>query len=191
MQLSFVFNRTKNFFLNPKPEWQTIQSETHTRETVLKNYAIPIITFMVICSILGSFMMVSKFWYTCVKAIGLFAFTYAGLYISAIIINEVTSSFNARKDLNTTFKLVIYSSTASFFMSALVLLWPPLALFSVFGLYSVYLYWIGASVLLDIPKDDKLGFVVVSCLIITGIYTILWLILEGILFTVFAVSILK
>lgn len=191
MNLSFVINRAKNFLLNAKPEWQTIKTEISTKESILKGYAVPLIIFMTLGSILGSIFMVSKFWYTFVKAAGIFTFSYVGLYISAVIINEVTTSFNAKKDIDTTFKLLIYSSTASFLIAAMVLLWPPLSLLAVFGFYSVYLYWIGATILLEIPKDDKLGFVVVSTLIITGVFSILWLILEGILLTVFSVSILK
>lgn len=191
MKLSFVFNRTKNLFLNSKTEWQAILKETHSKELILKNYAIPLILILVICSFFGSIFMVSKFWYAMLKAIGLFASAYVGTYMSAVIINEITSSFNIPKNLDTIFALVVYSSTASIVMSSLVLLWPPLALLSVFGLYSVYLYWTGSSVLLNISKDDKLSFVVISCLIVIGVFTILWLILGGILTTVFEVSILK
>lgn len=194
MNFNFVSNRIRNFLLSPKSEWQTIKSESDTKKIVLRKYAVPLILFMTICSMAGSIFFAgdvlgSRFWYMVIKAAGIFVFSYLGLYISALIINEVTVSFNVRKDLDTTFKLLIYSSTATFLVSALVLLWPPLQLLSVFGFYSLYLYWFGSTIILDIQKDDKLGFVVVSALIITGVYTILWLILEGILQTVFAISV--
>jgi hypothetical protein len=190
MKLNFVFNRAKNLIINPKAEWTIIQSELHSRNTIVNNYAVPLIALMSICSILGSLIMVSNLWYALLQSICIFVFAYIGIHISAVIINELTTSFNSKKDIDTTYKLVIYSFTACYFMLALALLWPPLSMLAVFSLFSIYLFWEGSTILLQTPEDNKTGFVVVSSLIIIGIYTILYLILKGILTSIFTVNFL-
>ncbi len=190
MNFKFVFNRARNLIVSPKTEWTVIQSETQGKEAVVKSYAIPLILIMALCSILGSIIMVSNFGYAIIKALGIFGFTYAGMYVSAIIINELTTSFNSKKDIDTTFRLVVYSFTGYFIIMAIVLLLPPLSMLSVFGLFSVYLFWEGSTILLGTPEDNKVGFVVVSALVIAGVYAILYLILGGILTSVFAAKFL-
>ena len=190
MNFNIVFNRARNLIVGPKAEWNVIQTELLGKDAIVKGYAVPLIMIMALCSIVGSIITVSNIGYAIIKALGIFGFTYAGMYISAIIINELTTSFNSKKDLDTTFKLVVYSFTAYFIISALVFLWPPLGMLYVFGLFSVYLFWEGTTILLGTPEDNKVGFVVVSALVIGGIFAILYLILGGILTTVFAVKFL-
>ena len=190
MNFNIVFNRARNLIVSPKAEWNVIQTELLGKDAIVKGYAVPLIMIMALCSIVGSIITVSNIGYAIIKALGIFGFTYAGMYISAIIINELTTSFNSKKDLDTTFKLVVYSFTAYFIISALVFLWPPLGMLYVFGLFSVYLFWEGTTILLGTPEDNKIGFVVVSALVIAGIFAILYLILGGILTTVFAVKFL-
>jgi len=186
MKFNVIFSRARNLIINPKTEWVQIQSEMETKDMVVKNYAVPFILLMTVCSVLGSVIMVSNFGYAIVKAIGIFGFTYAGMYVSALIINELTTSFNSKKNIDTTFKLVVYSYTAYFIVLSIVYLFPPLSLLSVFGLFSVYLFWEGSTILLETPEDNKIGFVVVSSLVIAGVFTLLHFILEGILTALFA-----
>jgi hypothetical protein len=100
-----------------------------------------------------------------------------GTYLSAKIINELTTSFNSKKDLDVTFNSVIYSLTAFYiFMSIAYLL--PVSFYQIrfFGFYSVYLFWLGAGSLHNTPTDNKVGFAFVSSLIVLGIYYLLTLI---------------
>jgi len=188
MNLNSVFNRARNIIVNPKTEWLVIQSETFNKKAIIKGYAVPLIIIMSVCSVLGSVIMESNVAFAIIKAIGIFGFTYAGIYVSAVIINELTTSFNSKKDLDTTFRLVVYSFTAYFIMSAIAFLWPPLSMLSVFGLFSIYLFWEGTTILLDTPEDNKVGFVVVSAVVIVGVFTMLFLILSKILLTIFSLG---
>lgn len=190
MNLTFVFNRVRNLIVNPKAEWAVIQTESLSKDAVVKTYAVPLILIMAACSIVGSIITVSNLGYAILKALGIFGFTYIGIFVSARIIHELTTSFNSKKDLDTTFRLVVYSFTAYFIISALVNLWPPLGMLNVFGLFSLYLFWVGTPILLETPEDNRVGFVVVSALVIAGVFAILYLILEGILTSIFALKFL-
>jgi len=179
MNLNFVINRAKDIIVNPKAEWIVILAETKTKNTIVKEYALPMVAIMAICAFFGSLMMKGSLAGALVMGGVLFVFTFIGIYVSAYIINELTTSFNSRKDIHTTFKLVVYSFTAYFATSAITLLWPPLGLLSAFGLYSIYLFWEGTTILLQTPEDNKMGFVAVSSLIIIGVYAILNLMMNG------------
>ena len=180
MNLNFVINRAKNLIVNPKAEWIIIHDESKTKNAIVKEYALPMIIIMSLCSFFGSLMMSGSFAGAILMGTVLFVFSFVGIYVSAYIINELTTSFNSKKDIHTTFKLVVYSFTAYFITSSITLLWPPLILLSAFGLYSIFLFWEGTTILLHTPEDNKVGFVAVSSLIIIGVFAILNYMMDGI-----------
>jgi hypothetical protein len=188
-KVNFVFNRAMKLILNPKAEWSIIQAETQTKSATINNYALPWMIIMAVCSFIGDSLFVSnQIGYIVTKAVFIFAVTYMGIYVSALIINELTTSFSSKKDINTVFKLVVYSCTGYFIASSVALLLPPLVILFALGLYSIYLFWEGSSTLLGTPEDNKVGFVVVSSLVMLGIYAILSLMLRAILAAIFNIN---
>ncbi len=193
MNIKFIFTRVKNLIVSPKEEWVRINNENDTKNEIISGYALPLLIIIVICSIIGDIIFASRylysFMYVITKAIIMFAVAFVSMYFSAIIINEITTSFNSKKNIHSTFKLVVYSFTAYFITTAFTNLLPPLGISQLFALYSIYLFWIGSSILLETPEDNKVGFVVVSGLIMAGIYTVVYLILGKILTGIFVANI--
>ena len=111
--INFVFNRAVKLILNSKTEWNSILTETLTRRSVIKNYALPWMVIMVVCCFIGESLFESRnffsFQYVLTKGIFILAVTFIGIYVSSLIINELTTSFNSKKDTEAVFKLVIYS----------------------------------------------------------------------------------
>jgi hypothetical protein len=194
MNFNFVFNRLKNLILNPKSEWNAIELEAGTKEELIKKYAIPLMVMVAVCSIIGDSIFQSRLTFSIAavvcKAFFVFGIAYAGMYISAIIITELASSFSSKRDLDACYRLVIYSLSAYYAASALTNLLPFLRELNILGLYSLYLFWVGAAIVLKTPDDNKVGFVVVSNLVILGVYAILTLILNAILTGIFGVGLL-
>ena len=194
MNFNFVFNRLKNLILNPKSEWNAIELEAQTKEALIKQYAIPLMLMVAICSIIGDSIFQSRLTFSIAavvcKAFFVFGIAYAGMYISAIIITELASSFSSKKDLDACYRLVIYSLSAYYAASAVTNLLPFLRELTILGFYSLYLFWVGTTIVLKTPNDNKVGFVVVSNLVILGVYAILTLILNAILTGIFGVGLL-
>lgn len=192
VNFNFVFNRVKNLILTPEKEWELIHSEAQTKNEVIKTYAIPLLIILVLSSIAGDMIFASRELfspgYVISKALITFIIAFSTIYIASIIINELTVSFNSKQDSDVTFKLVVYSFTAYFLTAAFSNLLPPLGIIQVFALYSIYLFWLGCGPLLNTTQDNKIGFVVVSSLIILGIYAIISLILTKILTGIFVAS---
>ncbi len=194
MNFVFFFERLKNLIISPKEEWIHIHSETDTKKQIIVNYALPLLIMIVLCSIIGDLIFASRFvlsfMYVVTKALIMFTVGFVSMYFSAIIINELATSFNSKKNIDTTFKLVVYSFTAYLITTAFSSLLPPLGITQLFALYSIYLFWLGTSVLLETPEDNKIGFVIISSLIMIGIYTLVYLILGSILTGLFGVGLL-
>lgn len=190
MDFNAIFIRAKNILVQPATEWEVVKGETSDKNAVLKDYALPLIILIAIASFLGG-LIFTRFGlpiYVVTKAVIAFIVAFLGIYISAIVINELASSFGSKKDTNAAFKLVIYSFTPVFIAQIVANLIPPLFFVAIFGLYMIYLLWMGLGTMMGTPEDKKVGYVVVSALLIFVIYALLTFFLGLILTTIFVTS---
>lgn len=196
MDFGLIYKRVINLIINPKSEWENIKLENISKKDAVKKYAIPLILLLTACTFLGNLFYTSRLTihplYPLISAMAMFVIVYAGTYLSAILINELTSSFNSKKNLNATFTLVIHSLTAFFIFSSLAYVLPePFYEVRYFGIYSLYLFWLGSSSLLETPVDNKVGFTFVSTLIILGIYAVLSMVFSRIMGGVFGLGLIE
>ena len=190
MDFNAIFIRAKNILVQPATEWEVVKGETSDKNAVLKDYALPLIILIAIASFLGG-LIFTRFGlpiYVVTKAVIAFIVAFLGIYISAIVINELASSFGSKKDTNAAFKLVIYSFTPVFIAQIVANLIPPLFFVAIFGLYMIYLLWMGLGTMMGTPEDKKVGYVVVSALLIFVIYALLTFFLGLIVTTIFVTS---
>ncbi|RLD62000.1 MAG: hypothetical protein DRJ01_06900 [Bacteroidetes bacterium] len=185
MDFNKIYNRAKNIIIKPVEEWEVVKGETEDKKEVILNYALPLLVLIAIASLVGSsFTKLSlgfSFLSVLVTAIIVFVVQFLVMFLSAFIINELAPSFGSKKDINAAFKLVIYASTASYVASILSGLIPVLSvLFGIFGLYSIYLFWTGLTPMMETPENKKVGYIIVSFLIIVAITLILGAIFRAI-----------
>lgn len=179
MNFNFIFNRARNLITNPQIEWVRIESEPTSKKKLLRSYVIPFVILIAVCSFIGASVFSLQYYSFSIiitKIVITAALVIGMVYLSSIIINELTISFGMARNLEGTFKLISYSFTSFFISSCLVGLLPDMQILSILGVHSIYLFWLGSSSILKIPETNKVGFVVVSFLIIIGIYAILSLI---------------
>lgn len=186
MKFGSIYNRSANLLINPKSEWEIIKSENKSYKEVFRNYAIPMILLLSVSTIVGNAIYAANeknvmyfIPYILSSGIAIFVIGYIGVKIGVRIINEITPSFNSRKNLDLIYNLVIYSFSAYGFFLALAILLPE-AFYQIrfFGFYSLYLFWVGSESLCETPSDNKVGFVFVSNLIMFGIFSILYIIFD-------------
>ena len=181
MDYKKIWNRIKLIITNPNSEWEKIYNETSDQNEIITRYAIPLIALGAITTFIGkSAMEVYSVYEGFMLAITYFISTIAGLYISAIVISELAPNFETKKDYNASLKLIVYSSTAALAAAVVASLHPGLSFVGLFGLYSIYLFWVGLPVILGTPEDKKIGFVLISALIILAVTFIINFILQSI-----------
>jgi len=194
MDINAFFNRTKNLIVNPEEEWKIIEAEETKASVVFTNFVLPYLILNFIASILGSFLfagiflLYSPLTYGIATALTSFLVYIIVLYVTPIIIKALGSSFGTEVSQDKAFKLVAYSFVPSYVIGILVGLLPSLSILGILGLYSLYVFWHGFGALLHTPEDKKVGFFIVSILIIIAEYVILGIILGAILLGLIARS---
>ncbi len=183
MDFNPLINKVKEIITNPVQAWENIKHDTDDKQEILIKFALPLIVLGSFTTFIGSasFGLGHSTYIGFMSAIAYFISCIAGIYISAVVINELAPNFGSEKDLDKAFKLVIYSSSASFLATIVSSLHPMLSFVGLFGLYSIYIFWLGVKPMMNTPEDKKLGFVVISALIIITIIFLLNLILTSIL----------
>jgi len=190
MDTSKLLNRVKGIIINPVKEWDLIIADNSDKNTIIKEYALPLIILISISTLIGSFgspkFLAPSISYSVISAFVTMIVSIGSIYLSAYIINEIAPNFGISKNIENSFKLVIYSSTPAYIASIVANLHWTLSFLNIFGIYSVYLFWLGASQVLKISEDKKIGFVILSFIVLLVIYLVLAVLIGGIvLSTVF------
>ncbi|MDA3781091.1 MAG: Yip1 family protein [Bacteroidales bacterium] len=183
MDFNSLINKVKDVIINPAQAWEDIKFDTEDKKEPLLKFAIPLIILGSFSTFIGSasFGLGHSAYIGFMSAIAYFISCIAGIYISAIVINELAMNFGSEKNLDKAFKLVIYSSSASFLATIVSSLHPMLSFVGLFALYSIYIFWLGVKPMMNTPEDKKLSFVVISALIIIAVIFLLNLIFTSIL----------
>jgi hypothetical protein len=97
-------------------------------------------------------------------------------------------SFGSEKNFNRSLQLVAYSFTPMW-IGGLLSIFPPIALIgALFGIYGLYLLYLGLPKLKNTPPDKHVGYFVVSLIVTVVVYWLLVWILHSILLNIFGLS---
>ena len=181
MNYKKIWNRIKGIITAPDKEWDVIQAEPNDQNEIIVNYVVPVIALGAITTFIGKAAMEMFSVYDgFMLAISYFLSTLAGLYISAVVLSELAPSFDTKKDFSASLKLIVYAATPALAAAVVAALHPGLSFIGLFGLYSIYLFWIGLPKILETPEEKRIGFVLVSALVILAITFIINFILQSI-----------
>lgn len=174
-----LVDRVKNILLSPRSEWPVIDTEPATVASLYTGYIMPLAAIPVICQALGMSLfgmtipLLGTHYRTpmgsaLTSAAVLYVFSLAAVFLVALIVDGLAPTFGGTKNQVQALKVVAYSYTASW-VGGILSLFPPISILGVlFGLYSLYLLFLGLPVLMKSPPDKAVGYtvVVVICAII-------------------------
>lgn len=174
-----LIDRVKNILLSPRSEWPVIDTEPATVASLYTGYIMPLAAIPVICQALGMSLfgmtipLLGTHYRTpmgsaLTSAAVLYVFSLAAVFLVALIVDGLAPTFGGTKNQVQALKVVAYSYTASW-VGGILSLFPPISILGVlFGLYSLYLLFLGLPVLMKSPPDKAVGYtvVVVICAII-------------------------
>ena len=180
MDFKQIWERVKQIITSPNTEWDKIALEANDQNQIIINYAVPLAALGAITAFIGKAAGDLSVYQGFMVAIVYLLSMIAGLYVSAVVISELAPAFEINKDFGVTLKLIVYSSTAALASAVIAHLHPGLSFIGLFGLYSVYLFWVGLPKLLTVPEDKRIGFVMVAALVILSITFVLNFILQSI-----------
>ena len=77
--------------------------------------------------------------------------------------------------------MVGYSSTASWVAGVFMIL-PNLSILGILGLYGIYLFYLGIPVMKKTPEDKRIGYLLVTALVVVVVFIVIGLILTSIVY---------
>lgn len=167
-----LVERVKGIILKPAEEWPKIAAEPHGIPDILKGYVLPLAAIAPVAAFLGGqifgygafgFSYRPSLAGSLGTAVVSFALTIVGLFVLAFIADFLAPKFDGVSNRLQAFKLVAYGATAAW-VAGLFGLIPALGFFAILGLYSIYLFYTGATPLLHVPEEKRAGFTAVTFL---------------------------
>jgi hypothetical protein len=184
-----IINRIKNVLITPKTEWSTIEAENSPHLKVFTNFFLPLALITAIAAFIGWGLIGYRVWGVHVssmsmgirQAISLSVTLLGGVYLTAIVINMLAGTFNAKSDFDRAFSLTAFSYTPMLVAGIFYIL-PSLSwIASLAGLYSLYILYIGFKPMMKVPDDKQTVYFVVSLISMVAIWIVLGIILSAIL----------
>src|SRR5258708_11408822 len=165
--------REKNILLSPASEWNVIDTETATPQSLLGKYVIPMSLIPAVAYFIGYgligvdafFFKLGGIGWGAIMACNSFITSLLGYFISTYVIDALARSFDSPKNIGKSAQLVAYSYTASWVAGIFHIL-PTLGILAILGLYGIYLFYLGLPVLKKTPEDKRVVYMIVSAIVI-------------------------
>ena len=174
-----VVERAKGILLTPKTEWLVIEREPGDAAYLFANYvailaAMPAVCGFIGMSIIGRHVPLMGFYRAevvtgVVSAVVRYLLSFAVVYVLAIVVDVLAPTFGGQRSQPNALKLATYAMTPVWLAGALSLI-PGLRLLGIFGLYGVYLFWLGVPVLMKAPNEKSALY--------TGAVAICWVVVS-------------
>jgi hypothetical protein len=191
-----LIDRVKNIITNPKKEWDVISVEPADSGKIITGYVLPLAGIAAIAAFIGYGFIgfnvlgfrVSGINWGIYQALTILIGAIASVFITALVVDALAPSFGSEKNFNRSVQLVAYSFTP-FWVGGILAIFPPIAfLGALFGLYGVYLLYLGIPKLKNTPADKHVGYFVVTLVISIVVYIVIGWILGRILMSILGLS---
>ncbi len=169
MDFSFskITTQIKELLFTPTEFWKQEKEKDEPTKLLWVTYMLPIVLVVAVAVFIGEFFKRTDFFieYPLLKAfreIILFILQY---FISVFLTTELMKTFGAEKNIVLVRKLVVYSMTPLMLVSVLTGLFPFLYVLDILGVYSFYLFWVGAKELLTFPDNKEHSYIILTILV--------------------------
>jgi hypothetical protein len=167
-----LIERVKNILLSPRAEWARIAGETTEIGPLLMGYVLPLAAIGALAGFIGSMLFLGFLFGAAglvpaiIGAVINVGITLLGVFLCGILVNALASSFGSKPNQMRANQLAAYASTAS-----LVGSWGAIVpflgwLFALAGgIYSIVLFYMGLTPMMQTPEDKRVLFTIVLALI--------------------------
>lgn len=170
--------RAKAILMTPKQEWPVIDAEPLNVRELMIGYVLPLAAIGPIARFLG----LSIFGFGGVfrvsvgaalsQAILAFVLAVISVFVLAWVISALAPQFGATQNMQQAIKLSAYSATAGWVAGIFYLIPTLWILAAIGGLYSLYLFYVGLPVLMKVPADKAVPYIVVIVISVIVLYWI-------------------
>lgn len=164
-----LVDRVKNIITRPNLEWPVIDAEPSTIADIYRSYVVILAAIPPLASAIGQLVFGFRFFgivyrpspaHVISQAVIQYLLGLAMVYVLALIIEALAPTFGGTKSRVAAFKVAAYGATAGWLAGIFGII-PNLAFLAIIGgLYSLYLYYLGLPVLMKVPADKAIGYVI-------------------------------
>lgn len=170
-----LLERAKAIIMKPDAEWPVIAAEPDTPKAVFLRYAVPLAAIGPVCHFIGGQLFGITwrpgFFAALTSGVVQYVLGLVGIFVLALIADTLAPKFGGQSNRTAAFKLVVYGSTAAWAAGIFGLI-PGLAVLGLAGLYSFYLYYAGATPVMQVPRDKALGYTAVTIVCAIALYLV-------------------
>ncbi|MFZ5608280.1 MAG: Yip1 family protein [Pseudomonadota bacterium] len=159
--------RVRDIIIKPKEEWLAIKGEATAIADLYKNYvaplaAIPAVAGFIGAAVIGERMLGTSYRLGFGSALGQavigYVLTFVVVFLLAIVIDKLATSFAATPDQGAAHKVAVYSATPVWVAGVFYLI-PDLAWIGLLaGLYAIYVLYLGLKTLMQAPEDKAVVY---------------------------------
>ena len=154
----------------PRATWVRINEENKRNRDVQNRFYYPLVAMVTLGTIVGAFWGSGDFALDLMlkKTIIVLTSTFAGYFMSVIVLNEIISSslFNMEKQYAACVRLVAYSSSILLCINTIVAIVPDWFILRIGYFYTAYVIWEGAGIIFKGLEENKKGIFTVICFIL-------------------------
>jgi hypothetical protein len=162
-----LVSRVINILLQPRSEWPAIADERTDAAALYLRYVVILAALPAVANFVGAALIGSLVSGRLSAGVALqaalmgYVLSLAMVFVLGIAADALAPYFGGKADLQQALKLVAYALTASWVAGVLTFL-PVVAwlIALLAGLYSLYLFHLGAPLLMRVPEREAIGYTV-------------------------------
>lgn len=179
MDFNVLIKRVIDILIKPMDEWVKIKNEQASIADLITKYALIVGAIPAVMGLLGILILGTPFSYSLSWMIFYYVLLIGGVIGLAFVIDGLAASFDAKKDLVGSFKVAVYSFTASWVAGVFFLIFRIRFLVFILALYGVFLLYLGIQKVKEAPKDKELAyFIIIALAYIIINFLVSWLALR-------------
>jgi hypothetical protein len=172
--LKRLITRVKAIIITPTAEWEKIDLEKSTAQTLLRDYLAPLVAIPAVAILLHALVSAQDNpFHALFGAIIFYALSIVGVFLVGEVIFQLSDNFSARQDRIKAMKAAVYSSTPVW-LAGIVFIAPAFDFFFVLSLWALFILYRGLAVLMKPPADKLMGYetVVIAVAVVMAIVLI-------------------
>ncbi len=182
MDFNFIIQRVIGIITKPVDEWKKIKGEQSTVVGLFMNYAIILAAIPAIAGFLGLLIVGLPFRYPFMYGLFNYIFSLIGVFLLALIIDNLGPTFGTKKDMIESTKIAVYSYTPAW-VAGIFFIIPALSMIAMIaGFYSLYLLYIGIRDLKAPAKAKEAGYFISVIVANIAINALIYFIVRSITF---------
>jgi len=183
MDCRFLYQRIRYIIFNPTKAWEYIYKENRPIKDVRNSFLFPVLLLVSLCSFVGSAFFINStlpLVYSLFIAVKVLSLNLLVIYISSLILSEITNALDLGKDFLVSFKLLVYSLAPYLICQMASQLFDSLIFINILSIYGIFIFSTGADKMLNPPEHKRMPMLVAITVVVIGFYVAFSLVLSAV-----------